>query len=201
MLATLTRSDYEGYLIRLYFGKGDYLNLCIDCAYLDFSRALHGIASIGAKPREKATSALRSALGNLGNGKPTVDSQDAFDDWHRDTCQTLATVFSDNGYKSLFVGQAQKWINMAFKYIFTMGESRVQGFAGFYGYCHAPIDNVVLRALKKHGFPGLPCSWSQLDDYGVYLECQEWIRRRFRILPPMDVEFRLWMGEDLDVST
>ncbi|MDO8587334.1 MAG: hypothetical protein Q7T82_09865 [Armatimonadota bacterium] len=140
---------------------------------------------------------MRSAIESLRNGKSTVDSQEAFDDWHKNICQTLATVFRKYGYEHFFVGQAQKWINMTLKYIFTMGEERVQGFAGLYGYCHVPIDNIILNALMEHGFPGLPCSWSRLDDYDLYLEHQKWVRQHFELLP-LDVEFRLWMGECLD---
>jgi hypothetical protein len=46
----LTRSDYEEYLVYLYFGAGpDYLRKSVDRAYLDFSRTLHGMSSLTSK--------------------------------------------------------------------------------------------------------------------------------------------------------
>jgi len=44
MKSGLTRHDWEEYLIRLYFGnKSDLIILCINRAYRDLNRTLHGI--------------------------------------------------------------------------------------------------------------------------------------------------------------
>jgi hypothetical protein len=95
------------------------------------------------------------------------------------------------------VGQAQKWVNMTFKYIFTLGEQRLLGFQPFYSQCHIPLDKILIAQLTKYGFPTLKSAWSRIDDYNEYLGLQNWVRERFS-LAPMDVEFYLWMGKEVE---
>lgn len=43
----LTRADYEDYLVYLYFGSApDLLTRCLNRAYLDFNRTLHGMGIV-----------------------------------------------------------------------------------------------------------------------------------------------------------
>jgi hypothetical protein len=51
-----------------------------------------------------------------------------------------------------FVGQAQKWVNMTMKYIFTVGEQRIPGFDLVYTYCHVPLDNILLEKIREIWF-------------------------------------------------
>lgn len=193
MQTMLTRSDYEEFLIRLYFGSGsDYLQPCISRAYRDFNRTLQGIRDLDGRSAlyTEAESLLQSEVTSLRDAAERID-QDAFDEWHRQTCSALASTYERRGFR-LHLGQAQKWVNMTLKYVFAMGESRLPGYSALYPFCHVPLDNIVLRALKPYGYKGLPCAWSRLDDYRCYVDCQQWIRGRFE-QPPLDVEFRLWM--------
>jgi hypothetical protein len=140
---------------------------------------------------------LKDSLDNL---KPIATSQiaaEVFDSWHKITCERLISLFDRHGHH-LFVGQAQKWVNMTTKYIFTVGEQRVSGFDSVYLYCHVPFDNILLKQLKKYDFLALNRAWSRLDKYDEYLERQKWIRQRFS-LAPMDVEFQLLLGKDLEL--
>ena len=84
-------------------------------------------------------------------------------------------------------------VNMTFKYIYVLGEERFPGFGHLYDLCHVPLDNILIEALRAHGFRALPCAWSRLNDYDTYLDRQRGVRSRFR-LAPLDVEFQLWMG-------
>ncbi len=196
----LTHSDYENFLVHLYFGRdGDYLLRCVRRAYLDFSRTLHGLGKLASKDvlRKRATSELRRIFSDLKGDLATVTNQAEFDTWHRATCQRLSAIYKEHGYHRFYVGQAQKWVNMTFKYIFTLGENRIPGFGGVYEFCHAPLDRVLIERLAKYGFPRPPCAWSRLDNYDEYLKCQCWIQQHFELLP-LDVEFRLWSGRDID---
>src|SRR5690606_31748122 len=109
-------------------------------------------------------------------------------------CEVLAAVYQDNGFAPFYVGQAQKWINMSIKYIFTMGTERIPRFDSLYSLCHVPFDNILIRRLHQYGFSLQPTRWSRIQDYDLYLSYQQWIRDRFRI-PALDVEFLLWNGE------
>ena len=195
--STLDRQHYESYLIRLYFGSGsDPLILCLNRAYRDFNRTLHQISSIEGK--DDLYIQVRSYLyGAFKDLKLTsIKGQGGFDNWHQTMCYQLQGIYAEWGYHNFFIGQGQKWINMTFKYIFTMGSSRIPGYEEFQRFCHVPLDNILLAQLEPYDFPVLSARWSRLNDYQEYLSCQNWIRNTFR-LNPLDTEFKLWLGEDV----
>ena len=190
-----SHTDCDDFLIRLVFGNNDdFLDSCVNKAYLDFNRTLHGISKLVCKFEldQQARIILRSLFTNLKDCLD-IDNQITFDIWHRQACTDIASLYEASGY-SLSVGQAQKWINMTFKYIFTMGENRLPGYSYLYEFCHSPLDNIILAKLTENGFQGLRCAWSRLDDYDIYLDCQNWIRRKFE-KSALDVEFDLWLGK------
>ena len=41
-----TQAEQDDFLLRLYFGAAAPLRACVDRAYLDFSRTLHGIGAL-----------------------------------------------------------------------------------------------------------------------------------------------------------
>jgi hypothetical protein len=191
----LTRSDYVDYLVYLYFGSDpDLLNACINRAYRDFNRTLHGFGRLknGGEIYRLAVDVLKDGVLGLQNLPASQVSADGFDAWHKTTCERMISIYKNHGYR-FFVGQAQKWVNMTMKYVFVLGEERLAGFEPVYAHCHVPLDNILLRQLERYGFPGLSCAWSRLDDYGEYLQRQSWIRAKF-LLAPLDVEFLLWGG-------
>ena len=195
----ITRADYEDYLPYLYFGSdSDLLSACMYRAYRDFNRTLHGFGNF-ENARDvylQAISLLKDSLGDLKSISTSLITVEKFDDWHKSTCEQLISLFDGYGYH-LFVGQAQKWVNMTMKYVFTIGEQRISGFGSVYSYCHVLFDNILLKQLRKFGFPMLNCAWSRLDKYDTYLERQKWIRQRFTLVP-MDVEFLLWSGKEIE---
>jgi hypothetical protein len=190
---------YEDYLLRLIFGstvETDPLSVCVNTAYLDFNRTLRGISKVqtGAKLHTDAVGLLITSVEELKTALGTTTTQASFDDWHRDTCMKLISIYE--GSFTVFGGQAQKWVNMTLKYVYTLGAKRISGFEAAYPLCHAPLDNIVLEGLAKVGLPKLSCAWSQLD-YDEYFNRQEWIRETF-MLPPLDMEFLLWLGRPLE---
>lgn len=192
-----TRAEQENFLIRLYFGAGsDYLQLCVDRAYLDFSRTLRGI---GMMPnlREAATAEVKKMLAEL-RYDVQVSSQQAFDAWHRAACIRLRTIYKQNGYDDFNFGQAQKWLNMSLKYIYVIGDKWLPGYDHLYQFCHVPLDRIILQRLQdNYGAPKLSTSWSQIESYEEYLHFQEWIRNTFADSVPLAVEFHLWQEDKM----
>ena len=192
----INRKDYEEYLFRLYFGdNNDLLAACINRAYRDFNRTIHGIDQIVTKDLLylEASSYLKKSFSAIREGCVCIEQQEEFDVWHQSICSGLSSYYNKHGYSTFSVGQAQKWINMTFKYIFTMGEDRIPGYSNIYKFCHIPFDNIILGNLTmQHAFPALSCAWSRLDDYVEYLAYQKRIRQTFSEVP-LDMEFKLWM--------
>jgi hypothetical protein len=188
-----SQDEYFDFLIRCYFGEGvDLLKMAVDRAYLDLNRTLHGFASHQNADllRDESHRLMISLVKRLQEKKMT---QTAFDSWHQKSCKKLRQHFWNGGFKQFTYGQAQKWINMTLKYVFTLGEKRLPGFETCYPFAHIPIDNVFIDALQAYKKISLPCAWSRIDDYDVYLKLQKEFRDVFPDLIPLAVEFRLWM--------
>jgi hypothetical protein len=195
--SALTRLDYEDFLLRLYFeAEQDPLSACISRAYLDWNRTAHGLGTLsGAEVLHTvAVDTLKGAISELKSQLTRPISSDEFDLWHRTICNSLEEVYGRHGHR-LYVGQAQKWVNMTLKYVYTFGETRLPGYSEAYHLCHIPLDSIIIGHLAKYGLPRISSSWSRMQDYTEYLERQIWIRRRFE-QAPLDVEFLLWIGSD-----
>jgi hypothetical protein len=202
MPSILQRSDYVDFLFRLKFGRGDPLSACSGEAYADFKRTLRNIGRPDVYPRadearQRANEALRQMIASIRD--MNAAAQKDFDEWHQGACKRLAAIYGECGYESFRVGHAQKWLNMTFKYIYVMGEQRLPGFGHLYDLCHLPLDNILIERLQAYDFEPLPCKWSKLTDYDIYLNRQIWVRSHFP-LAPLDVEFPLWMGEPLSTA-
>jgi hypothetical protein len=104
----------------------------------------------------------------------TSDSsnQAIFDAWHRDSCERLCTTYTESGFPAFCVGQAQKWLNMAFKYAHVFGEECLPGFERLYGLGHVPLDRIMLEKLGAYGAPRLSKPWSRIRDYQEYMHFQ-----------------------------
>jgi len=191
-----TGQDQEEFLINLYFGETrDYLDMCLDRAYRDFNRTLHGIKyhpNIYGSAKNMMVESFREALQNKNELKSSI----AFDEWHKKLCTKLCEHYDAKGFEKYHIGQAQKWINMTFKYIFTMGENRLPGYHWLYRTCHIPLDNIIMNKLSIYGLPQLGCPWSRIDNYEKYMELQNWVRDYFKGSAPLAVEFTLFLRKD-----
>ena len=202
----LSREDYEEYLLRLVFGATlgkdgvDYISACVTRSYLDMCRTLAGIAAVPERDllKRQAEELVRTRLEDLRQSWTPTPDQESFDAWHYEVCRALVDTFERHGYGQLCIGQAQKWINTAFKYLYSLGEQRAPGFGRVYPFCHLPLDAPLVERLSAdYGLPPLSSPWSRLTDYDEYLTYQQQVRRRF-VLAPLDVEFLLSMDRPQD---
>jgi hypothetical protein len=192
-----TRTEQSEFLFRLYFGSNpDRFGACVARAYLDLRRTLTGFAEFpnAIVLRQNAHEKVRSSLVALQKLHDSLD-QDGFDVWHRTTCEELCLVYAEQQFV-FSVGQAQKWINMAFKYVFVFGEEYIPGFVALYGFGHVPLDIIMLNKFAAIGAPRLSSAWSRLHNYGEYMEFQRWIRTTFPDSAPLAVEFHLYQAPD-----
>jgi hypothetical protein len=191
-----TPTDQIDFLFRLYFGSGEDLLACIiNRAHRDLSRTVHGIGKY-PEVRQKAANLLKDKLEKLAC-RNIPATQSLFDIWHQDSCEELCQIYLESGYDRFTVGQGQKWINMALKYIFLFGEARLSGYELFYKFAHIPIDNIILESPEFEGLKTFRTRWSRITKYSEYLAFQEAVRRRFVNSAPLAVEFRIWQDRML----
>lgn len=119
----------------------------------------------GGKGKNKLTNsgerrpAVENILTNIGgqiyeyfNGKANVaNTQENFDAFHKSLCHYFLTsinaIRAEVNYAPMSYGQAQKLINLSFKYISCFSD--YCQFADLFTHCHIVIDNVVLTNLKS----------------------------------------------------
>lgn len=152
-------------------------------AYRDLMRTIRGFSY---NPEhdiiiKKAKQTLHTSITTILSSK--IDTQAEFDELHKTACYDL--IYSFKG--QLFtVGQAQKWINMSFKYLHLLDYPDMQKV---YEYCHIPIDNYILNITNYT----MSNAWSKVDNYQEYLEYQNWFRSKYPDDIPLDKEFYLWL--------
>lgn len=192
-----TAADQFEYLLRVYFGSdSDRLSSCIRRAYRDLNRTIHGVSSVaeGQELFARASGVVRSFLNDLANTRRPDLDQASFDNRHRVACTELSSTYSEVGFSGFRVGQAQKWLNMALKYVFVFGEDRLPGYAQVYHLAHVPLDNIILNHLRRFGLRRLAARWSRILRYEDYMSIQSWIRSTFPNSAPLAVEFGLWQN-------
>jgi hypothetical protein len=191
-----SQNDYRGYLLQLVYGPfPNHLEGCINSSYLDVCRTLTGFGKFVGKGdvKSEAMKFLNKQFRRLEK-VDNINNQELFDKWHKNTCEELIEIFPKTRNFSLHYGQAQKWCNMIFKNIYVCGEVLIPGCEKYYGYCHCPIDNIVLRQLRKRKvMDDKPkVAWSRWG-YDKYINYQKDLREHFNNQPLLNVEFRIWL--------
>ena len=147
MGSRLTEADLKDYLARVYFGPVEDapIRKAVERAYRDFNRTLRGFGKYPARieVRSSAGEYLQEELKALKSAQ--MGSEADFDSWHETTCGRLKSFYGDFPFT---IGQSQKWINMAIKYIFVLDRTRVEAHWQYY---HVPIDKILLKHLHGQG--------------------------------------------------
>ena len=167
------------------FFVDDIITLAIEKAYKDLQRTIRGFSNhsehdiISRTARQTLHASVTAIL------SAEINSQSEFDRLHKTACYNLISSFKGQLFT---VGQAQKWVNMTFKYLHLLDYPQVQRV---YEYCHVPIDSYILNATNYTMIQ----AWSKLDDYHEYLGYQNWFRKKYPNDIPLDKEFYLWLEE------
>lgn len=167
------------------FFEEDLIELAMTKAYRDLMRTIRGFATI-----ENHNSIILNARNNLKKNiikiiNSNIITQEQYDNMHENACNELIKNFANQTFT---IGQAQKWINMTFKYLHLLDYNEIQKV---YEYCHVPIDSYMLNITNYN----LSKPWSKLDNYDEYLNYQIWFRDKYKDMIPLDKEFYLWLEE------
>lgn len=155
------------------------------------------------------------------NAEPNMDNNRInFDKFHSDLCEMfmngLNPIRSRAGYSDISYGQAQKLINLTFKYLSCYAD--YLSFADLFTHCHMVIDNIVLNCLSKSsltvlfgvspvrkishlsggGFNGKGWTEFSKEDYlQLVKEYREVIDPMLMDLTYMEVEYNMWPAPSL----
>lgn len=192
--------DILHFLRQAYFGnyRNNPFQVASDRAYRDFCRTIRSktFKTLHDEEKNKAkiavTNYIRERLAAIHF--PEDDNQERFEVWHKETCDGIIRTFS---LCDLTYGQAQKWLNMMFKYLLTLEQPEA---CRLINWLHIPFDNIIIeRAIAKNVFERPRKAWSQwtYDEYTKYQSLlRNWIKNtKGKDFPPIIWEFRNWHND------
>ena len=113
----------------------------VKLGYLDMCRTCHGIgAKVSDAQRKESFEKLGGKIKGLLNNS-SIDSQEAFDAKHKELCNEYMDLLKN----VIKYGQAQKVVNMAFKYLFCCEDASSKPA---FKYCHMPLDGLIMNWCK-----------------------------------------------------
>lgn len=170
-------------------------NICCEKAYLDMCRTLR----FGEDKTKKyvwksdVQKIVIESINDLSKLAEKID-QDSFDIFHKKECKKMIKVQQDGVFSddnSFTVGQAQKWINMTYKYLLLLGywNDKTEVIKKL---LHAPVDNYIIQSASIQSKSGKSNAirygldvkkpekeaWSKWKSYTKYLDYEKKLRER-----------------------
>lgn len=186
---TLPRAQYE--FIRL-IAFGDPQRRYVTAsklAYHDLQRTLrygNKDEAVRRKLRESVDVHLKKEIQWITSREEAT--LNVYDDWHKRLCDDLARIYREKDI-TFHLGQAQKWVNMAIKYLYAMQTSGIERYVAV---LHVPIDNYIYQQAEEElHVPRIDCCWSKIDSYEQYIDYQNAIRKAVETVPLL-WEFEAW---------
>lgn len=163
----------------------------VEQAWLDMCRTVQNISQYQAAELKKAKEKIADSIKNYFSGQPSC--REKYDEWFIDLCNSVPS-----GTK-LTIGQKQKIINMAFKYLYCCPSLRKQK-AKHFDSCHMPLDSYTLAWYMKECKPELKEyhkeAWSKIDSIDAYCEIVKKIRDKVgNSQTVLQSEFSIWQAE------
>lgn len=191
------------FLKTAYFGNiDDYYIAASKRAYRDFCRTIRSQrfknASSESKEelRHRITDFMKTEIELLAKMKDLDFA--AFDEWHSGVCQGIIERFTID---TLCYGQAQKWINMTFKYLCVLDDAIYK--ADYFKFLHIPMDNIIIDIAVDAHFIDRPVKrWSRWNET-EYKQYQKAIRNAIHNskginYPPLLWEFQSWKANNIE---
>lgn len=166
-------------------------------AYRDLSRTLHGM---GNHPdAESLRTATDQSIVEFVDNLTDINTVAQFNEFHKRWCTESIARFANaphpDRHFSLSYGQAQKWLNMALKYLAVLGHETVNSV---YDFLHIPVDRIIYEQAKNLGVPTPErTAWSRLGKK-QYDEYQKALREKIKATfgdhyAPLDWETDKWI--------
>ena len=150
-------------------------------AWLDVCRSVK-INKNNKSKISRAKGMIADMLQKYFGSKPK--NAEAFESWY----ESLLSNSTTN--TSLTVGQAQKIINMSFKYLFCCADIRNSKLSHF-TWCHMPLDSVTLEWL---GMKGLV--WNSINDSELYSMITNFARNKAHNSNLLLKDFEVWKPKE-----
>lgn len=165
----------------------DFFKCAVYLGYLDAARTFKGIGNKKDIPLVNLADKIRSYF--------KEGSAEDFDTWHKKYfCEYFIEELRKNGYIATY-GQAQKVVNMAFKYLYCCDGVDRSKFKD----CHMALDSFTLNwyssEVREKRISNVG-KWSKIDG-AAYKKIQTDIRNHLKGKIVIEEEFIIWPDEIL----
>ena len=158
------------FILQCYFGDMENpIDAAIDRAYVDM--ASHTLKGFEENQYQEKWRLRFNASTKIKEALTLLDSESDYNSWHCELCKSLQKLYAE---KRLSYGQAQKWVNMATKYlqVFAVifksmdndeGLRKIPEFflnAANIKKLHIPLDSYIMEAYNISSLG----PWSKLND-------------------------------------
>ena len=157
--------------------------MVVDQAYLDMCRTLKNVSP------EKKNDMLEAVTDELiGYFDKKAKGKTGFDEWHNKVVNAMK-----DAYSGLTVGQAQKIINMSFKYLYCFRSFRDKKKEHF-THCHMPLDAITLNWYENKTGEKVSKPWSKLDDKydGIIEGIRKAVEKESKNKTMLEKDFEVW---------
>lgn len=133
------------------------------------------------------------------------ENKETFNNKHTKWCKALIKDYSSYLDEKLTYGQAQKIINMAFKYLYCIfaENEKLEEKKEKFKYCHMPLDKFSLEWVKRYFKKGNVQSWSRMEEkdyenkkygYNTYSKnIKEYCEQKYDgQISPLQLDFVVW---------
>lgn len=196
------------------FSEEDYKYIISGPAYSAMQpRLLEGISG---KVKTKLWEKLSKMFADYFNSSEPPRTKEEFDEKHYEICYFVEDYFKRDpgsnpegglGFKNYKYGQAQKLVNMSFKYFYCFEDATKK--EKYFRFCHMPIDSYILEWCKRqkikieiNGKKYLPEKWSKMSK-DEYIALENAIKERisqcneYSGLTLLEAEFYIWPEEKI----
>jgi len=151
-----------------------------------FTRGKYGSEKL-KEPRQKCEEILRENLLKIYNNNNIPEEN--FIDWEEKLANKIRETYHSYSINLYTYGNAQKWINIAIKYLFS--SDHIDFNHKLFEVCYLPIDRIIQdNAYKSLGVNRLPVAWSKCDKWQDIAVYEENIKNAIK--QQTDYNSRLW---------
>lgn len=121
----------------------------VEQGYDDAKRTFTGIGEKWGKTLDKEC--FFKSLAEKIQEAFTNKENKTFDDWHKEACDFFISQLGEQ-YPATY-GQAQKVINMTFKYLYCLKGADAEEYKIIFDKCHMPLDSYTLEWVFQELYP------------------------------------------------
>lgn len=185
---------YNTPIVKRRLESHDPVRGAFECAYFDTQRTFRGMGKVEAREqiKQEIFEIVKHFYEQVSKNFVYYQLAD-FDGAHNGYCNRIIEVGNKYDF-TIYYGQAQKIINMFFKYILLVDER----LNVHLNYFHVPLDGIILGGIVDHYADNSTLvqaakkcmPWSKISDSADYRAVQNELRKLHEC--PIVFEFTVW---------